>query len=125
VVRELIGPADLEYLVETDGSLPPAEITLAFAEALEHPVWGQGFKSPRFGDAFEIAEQRVIGGKHLKLRLKMPDSTRAFDGILFGRQDPLPNRIFGVYGLQVNEYNAGRSVQLLLEHWQDVSVEPQ
>jgi len=125
VVRELIGPADLEHFVETDGSLPPAEITLAFAEALERPVWGQGFKSPTFGDTFEIAEQRVIGGKHLKLRLKMADSTRTFEGILFGRQELFPNRIFGVYGVQVNEYNAVRSVQLLVEHWQDGSGEPQ
>src|SRR3954471_3804264 len=112
VVRELIGPADLERLVETDGSLPPAEITLAFAEALEQPVWGQGFKPPRFGDAFEVAEQRVIGGKHLKLRLKTTDSS-TFDGILFGQHGLLPNRIFGVYGVQVNEFNGVRSVQLL------------
>jgi single-stranded-DNA-specific exonuclease len=124
VVRELLGPADLERIVETDGSLPPAEITLAFAEALEQPVWGQGFKSPTFGDAFEIAEQRIIGGKHLKLRLKTADS-RTFDGILFGQQDLLPNRIFGVYGVQVNEFNGVRSVQLLLEHWQGGSEEPQ
>jgi single-stranded-DNA-specific exonuclease len=124
VVRELIGPADLERLVETDGSLPPAEITLAFAEALEQPVWGQGFKPPTFEDAFEVAEQRVIGGKHLKLRLKTPDSS-IFDGILFGQHDLLPNRIFGVYGVQVNEFNGVRSVQLLIEHWQGGSGKPQ
>jgi hypothetical protein len=95
----------------------------AFAETLEYPVWGQGFKAPTFGDTFNIAEQRLVGGKHLKLRLKAADSTRVFDGILFGQENLLPNRIFGVYGVQVNEFNSVRSVQLVLEHWQGVSGE--
>ena len=118
VVRDLVGPADLERLIETDGSLPPAEINLAFAEALERPVWGQGFLAPAFCDEYEIADQRIVGGKHLKLRLRAPDSARLFDGILFGRSDPLPLRIRAVYRVQVNEFNATRSVQLLVEHWQ-------
>ena len=125
VVRELVGPTELERVIETDGSLTPDAITLDLAEVLEYPVWGQGFKSPRFADAFEIAEQHVIGGKHLKLRLKPPHSTRTFEGVLFGQQDLLPNRIFCVYGLQVNEFNGLRSVQLLLEHWQVHSQEPE
>ncbi|HXF18501.1 MAG TPA: single-stranded-DNA-specific exonuclease RecJ [Burkholderiales bacterium] len=123
VVRDLIGTAELERLVETDGGLPPAEISLAFAETLEYPVWGQGFKAPTFGDTFDIAEQRLVGGKHLKLRLRAADSKRVFDGILFGQENLLPDRIFGVYGVQVNEFNSVRSVQLVLEHWQGVSGE--
>jgi single-stranded-DNA-specific exonuclease len=118
VVRELVGPADLEHLIETDGSLPAAEIDLAFAEALESPVWGQGFLPPAFWDEFEVNEQRIVGGKHLKLRLRASDSTRIFDGILFGHNSPLPRRIRAVYRVQVNEFNATRSVQLLVNHWQ-------
>ena len=120
VVRELVGPADLERLIETDGSLPPAEINLAFAAALESPVWGQGFLAPAFCDEYEIAEQRIVGGKHLRLRLRAPDSAHVFDGILFGHNDPLPHRIRVVYRVQVNEFNATRSVQLLVAHWQPV-----
>ena len=118
VVRELVGPADLERLIETDGRLPPAEINLAFAEALERPVWGQGFLAPAFCDEYEIADQRIVGGKHLKLRLRAPDSARTFDGILFGHDGPLPPRIRAVYRVQVNEFKATRSVQLLVQHWQ-------
>jgi single-stranded-DNA-specific exonuclease len=118
IVRELVGPAELERVIETDGSLPSAQIDMALAEALESPVWGQGFHSPAFCDEYEIADQRVVGGKHLKLRLRTPDSARTFDGILFGRNDPLPSRIRAVYRIQVNEFNATRSVQLLVEHWQ-------
>jgi len=118
IVRELVGPAGLERVIETDGSLPATQIDLALAEALESPVWGQGFHSPVFCDEYEIADQRVVGGRHLKLRLRTPDSARLFNGILFGRNDPLPLRIRAVYRVQVNEFNATRSVQLLVEHWQ-------
>ena len=121
VVRDLVGPADLERLIETDGSLLAAEIDLAFAEALESGIWGQGFMPPVFCDEYEIADQRVVGGRHLKLRLRAPDSARTFDGILFGHDDPLPPRIRAVYRVQVNEFKATRSVQLLVQHWQPVA----
>ena len=121
VVRGLVGPADLERLIETDGSLLAAEIDLAFAEALEGGIWGQGFLAPVFCDEYEIADQRVVGGRHLKLRLRAPDSTRTFDAILFGHGDPLPPRIRAVYRIQVNEFKSNRSVQLLVQHWQPVA----
>ena len=120
VVRELIGPADLDRLIETDGSLVATEIDIPFAEALEDGIWGQGFAAPAFCDEYEIADQRVVGGRHLKLRLRAPDSTRTFDAILFGHNEPLPSRIRAVYRVQVNEFNASRSVQLLVQHWQPV-----
>ena len=118
IVRGLVGPADLERLIETDGNLPAAQIDLAFAETLETGVWGQGFLAPVFCDEYEVADQRVVGGRHLKLRLRAPDSTRIIDAILFGQEEPLPSRIRAVYRVQVNEYKATRSVQLLVQHWQ-------
>jgi len=118
VVRDLVGPADLERLIETDGSLLAAEIDMAFAEALDSGIWGQGFLAPVFCDEYEIADQRIVVGRHLKLRLRTPGSTRILGGILFGHSDPLPMRIRAVYRVQVNEFNATRSVQLLVEHWQ-------
>jgi single-stranded-DNA-specific exonuclease len=121
VVRDLIGPAELERLIGTDGSLLAAEIDLPFAEALDNGIWGQGFMAPAFCDEYEIADQRVVGGRHLKLRLHAPHSTRVFDGILFGHNESLPPRIRAVYRVQVNEYNATRSVQLLVQHWQPVA----
>ena len=120
VVRELIGPADLDRLIETDGSLPAANIDMEFAEALENGIWGQGFLAPAFCDEYEIADQRIVGGRHLKLRLRAPDSSRVFNAILFAHEEPLPPRIRAVYRVQVNEFNATRSVQLLVQHWQPV-----
>ena len=121
VVRDLIGPADLDRLIETDGSLPAANIDMKFAEALESGIWGQGFVAPAFYDEYEIADQRIVGGRHLKLRLRAPDSARIFNAILFGHEEPLPPRIRAVYRVQVNEFNATRSVQLLVQHWQPVA----
>ena len=121
VVRDLIGPADLDRLIETDGSLPAANIDMEFAEALESGIWGQGFMAPAFCDEYEIADQRIVGGRHLKLRLRAPDSARVFNAILFGHENPLPPRIRAIYRVQVNEFNATRSVQLLVQHWQPAS----
>ena len=121
VVRDLIGPADLNRLIETDGSLPAANINMDFAEALDNGIWGQGFMAPAFHDEFEIADQRIVGGRHLKLRLRAQNSARVFDAILFGREEPLPPRIRAVYRVQVNEFNATRSIQLLVQHWEPVS----
>ena len=118
VVRDLIGLADLERLIETDGCLTGAELDMQFAEAMEGGIWGQGFAAPAFCDDYEIADQRIVGGRHLKLRLRMPNSPRVFDAILFGQEEPLPPRIRAVYRVQVNEFNATRSVQLLVQHWQ-------
>ena len=118
IVRDLVGLGDLERLIETDGSLLAADIDLALAEALESGIWGQGFLAPVFCDEYEIADQRVVGGRHLKLRLRAPDSVRTFEAILFGHDDPLPARIRAVYRVQVNEFKSARSVQLLVQHWQ-------
>jgi single-stranded-DNA-specific exonuclease len=117
VVRELVGPADLERLIETDGELSPSDMNLDFAETLEAQVWGQGFAMPSFFDDFEVIEQRIVGGRHLKLRLRRPGGQDVLDAIAFGQEAPLPGRVATVYRVQVNEYNGKRSVQLVLDYW--------
>jgi single-stranded-DNA-specific exonuclease len=118
VVRDLVGPADLERLIETDGPLPPSDVNLGFAETLDAQVWGQGFAMPSFFDDFEVVEQRVVGSRHLKLRLRRPGAEAVLDAILFGQEAFLPGRVATVYRVQVNEYNGKRSVQLVLDYWQ-------
>ena len=116
-VCELLSPADLERIIETDGPLGTDDTNLQLAEALDAQVWGQGFAPPAFFDPFEVAEQRVVGGRHLKLRLRCPGTKGALDAILFNDGGPLPRHISAVYRLQVNEYNGVRKVQLGVEHW--------
>jgi single-stranded-DNA-specific exonuclease len=116
VVRRLLTPADLECLIETDGSVAADELDLALAESLENQVWGQGFAPPEFDDEFRVLEQRVVGERHLKLRLEK--SGRRFEAILFNDAGQMPAHIRAIYRLQVNEYNGSRSAQLVLRHWQ-------
>ncbi len=116
VVRELLTPADLECVIETDGSVDVEDMGLALADALESQVWGQGFAAPEFDDVFAVVEQRVVGERHLKLRLEK--AGRRFEAILFNCADALPAAIRAVYRLQANEYNGSRSLQLVLRHWE-------
>ena len=115
-VCALLTPADLERIIETDGPLDAGDINLQFAEALDAQVWGQGFAPPAFFGQFEVAEQRIVGGRHLKLKLRHGHQT--LDAIRFGEDQPLPSRIGSVYRVQVNEYNGARNIQLVVDHWQ-------
>jgi single-stranded-DNA-specific exonuclease len=117
-VRELLTPADLERVIETDGGLGPDDVSLPFAELLAEQVWGQGFAPPSFLGEFEVVEQKIVGGRHLKLRLRRVPAEPVLNAILFGREAPLPSRVSAVYRVQVNEFNGMRSVQLIVDHWQ-------
>jgi len=129
VAQTLLTPADLTHVIETDGDLDIADIKLELAETLERQVWGQGFPQPSFNARFYVESQRIVGEKHLKLKLRKlhaastshstqsaQKSDETYDGILFFHSDPLPDVIDAVYRLQINEYNGKTSLQFLLEH---------
>ncbi|MDP2144469.1 MAG: single-stranded-DNA-specific exonuclease RecJ [Gallionella sp.] len=113
---ELLDERDLIRRIETDGALEHADMTLEIARLLDQQVWGQGFPAPQFDDEFAIANQRVVGEKHLRLRLEKQG--RLVDAILFNQADPLPDRVRLVYSLDINEYNSKQSLQLIVRHWQ-------
>jgi single-stranded-DNA-specific exonuclease len=115
VARMMLTPADLERQIETDGPLAAAEATLDNALLLGAQPWGHGFPAPRFHDAFEVVSRRVVGEKHLRLRLAR--GQRTFEAMLFGSTPEMPQLIEAVYRLDVNDYNGTRSLQLILEHW--------
>jgi single-stranded-DNA-specific exonuclease len=112
VARESLTAADLEHVLEHDGSLPPAYYTLDFIGQLDDQVWGQGFAPPLFCDEFQVLSQRVLKDKHLKLQLQRDN--RKFDAIWFNHADGLPDRIRAAYRLDVNEYNGRTTVQLMV-----------
>ena len=116
VAQSLLSPADLDRIIETDGALPGEHCTLEAARVLEHAVWGQGFPAPTFDDEFTVARQRVVGERHLKLRLAKDG--REIEAMLFAHAEPLPPRIRAVYRIGVNEWNGVQTLQLTLEHWQ-------
>jgi single-stranded-DNA-specific exonuclease len=112
VARECLTAADLEHVLEHDGSLPPAYYTLDFIGQLDDQVWGQGFAPPLFCDEFQVLSQRVLKDKHLKLQLQRDN--RKFDAIWFNHADSLPDRIRAAYRLDANEFNGRTSVQLMV-----------
>ena len=118
VVRELIDPADLDGMIETDGELDAADHSYELAQQLDHAVWGQGFPAPLFTATFDVLAQRIVGEKHLKLKLARAGAS--FEAMRFFHADPLPERIRAVYALMPNEFNGQQSLQLKLQHWEPV-----
>ncbi|MFM1911523.1 MAG: Single-stranded-DNA-specific exonuclease RecJ [Pseudomonadota bacterium] len=118
VAASLLTPADLDAVIETDGSLASHEVDWDVAVALDKQVWGQGFPPPLFGDAFVVKLQKVVGERHLKLSLQKADDQmgRMIDAIYFQQATFLPTKVHVVYELQTNEFNGRQSVQLNVRH---------
>jgi len=114
--RECLSPSDLARVIETDGSLAPAEITLELADLLAKPLWGQAFPAPSFADEFRVLRQQVVAERHLRLSLARGD--RVFEAMLFRHAEPLPEHIHAVYRPERNDYQGQTRLQLVLEHWQ-------
>ena len=114
VVQSLIDADTLQQVLDTDGTLAVQDMTLQTAEMLGQQVWGQGFPPPLFYDVFEVVQQRILGEKHLKLRLQKQG--QQFEAIYFRHADLLPEQVTLAYALQVNEFNGARNLQLQVVH---------
>ncbi len=114
VARELLTPADLAERIETDGALDGNELDFAFVNAIDAQVWGQGFVAPTFTGNFRVIEQRVVGEKHLKLKLAMGGAI--FEAMRFGSADALSSSIDAVFRPSINEFRGNKTLQLILDH---------
>lgn len=115
VARECMDERLLTRTIETDGELAPSAISLALAEALGVQVWGQGFPPPAFNNRFRVVRQRVVGEKHLKLRLACDGYE--FDAMLFNHADWLPDEIDAVFQIVANEWQGRKELQIYIDHW--------
>ena len=115
VSRELLDADALVKTIATDGELEANEFSLRTARDLQRQVWGQGFPEPLFEGNFRVQTQRVVGEKHLKLKLSSPAGS--LDAIRFFSAEPAPDSIRAVYSLSVNEYNGNETLQLIVRHW--------
>jgi len=116
VAGELLPEAARLRVVETDGALESAYRSLDVAQMLESQIWGQGFPPPLFCDTFTVQEQRVVGERHLKLRLQK-DGER-LEAMRFNSLEPLPPRVRAAYRVSVNEFNGLKRTQLTLENFE-------
>ncbi|MDR2013056.1 MAG: single-stranded-DNA-specific exonuclease RecJ [Rhodanobacter sp.] len=122
-VRQRLDPALLEREIWSDGVLDAYDIGLNLANTLRYAApWGQAFPEPSFDGVFDVQTWRVVGERHLKLRLRIAGGGEAFDAILFDAQEfiPPPSTIRAVYQLDVNRWNGCERVQLLLRHLEAV-----
>ena len=113
-VRRELGEAPIEQVAVTDGALNEP-ITIELARDLETAApWGQSFPEPEFDGRFEILEQRLVGGRHLKLLLQ-PDQGEPVDAICFNHPDLIEGRqVECAFRIEVNRYRGFENPQLLV-----------
>lgn len=120
VVSTLVTDIQLQHSLLSDGELQSDELVLEAASLLrDSGPWGQAFPEPLFDDTFRVLEQRIIGDKHLKLRLGKDSKT--LDAIaFFVDMKQWPNHrcqaIHAVYRMDVNEFRGRRQLQLIIEY---------
>ena len=113
VAREWLDAATLTRRLETDGPLAPEYRRTDLVDTLHREVWGQGFAPPTFSEEVEVLSQRLVGERHLSLKLR--HQGEPVDGIWFGHTDPLPGRVLLAFRLDVNEWKGERKVQFVVE----------
>jgi single-stranded-DNA-specific exonuclease len=124
-VDRAMGTAEPVGCIYTDGELPGADTTLALADTLrEAAPWGKDFPEPSFDGEFDVLSHRIVGERHLKLRLRPVSAADVFDAIGFrycqaGENPEVPKRVRIAYRLEANEYRGVRAPQLIVEHLQD------
>jgi single-stranded-DNA-specific exonuclease len=113
VAQEWLDAPTLLRRLHTDGPLAAEYRRPELVDTLHHEVWGQGFAPPVFSEEVEIVSQRLVGEKHLQLKLK--HQGQPVDGIWFGRTEPLPARVKLAFRLDADEWQGVRRVRFLVE----------
>ena len=117
VAQEWLDAATLQRRLETDGPLLPEYRRHDVADTLAREVWGQGFAAPTFSEEVEVLGQRLVGEKHLALKLR--HQGQPVDGMWFGRVDPLPARAHLAFRLETDEWQGKQRVRFVVEAMAD------
>ena len=109
-----LGEANIEQVVTSDGEIGEP-ITIQIARTLETAApWGHGLQEPEFDDEFEVLEQRIVGGRHLKLLLQ-PGDGAPVEAICFNQGGLVESRrIRAAYRIEVNRYRGMEKPQLIV-----------
>jgi len=113
IAAEWLDAATLTRRLPTDGPLPAQYRRPDVADTLHAAVWGQGFAPPLFSEELEVISQRLVGERHLALKLR--HQGQPVDGIWFGHTEPLPARALLAFRLEADEWQGVRRVRLLVE----------
>ena len=113
VALEWLDEATLQRRLDTDGPLPAEYRRTELVDMLHAAVWGQGFAPPVFCEEVEVLSQRLVGDKHLSLKLR--HQGQPVDGIWFNRTEPLPARAKIAYRLDADEWQGQKRMRFLIE----------
>ncbi len=113
VALEWLDKATLQRRLETDGPLAPEYRRVDLVDTLHKEVWGQGFAPPVFSEEVDVLSQRLVGEKHLALKLRHQGTP--IDGIWFNHTESLPARARIAFRLDADEWNGSRKVKFLIE----------
>lgn len=116
--QKVLSVSDLEPVFHVEAELQPADVTRDLINEIHRlGPFGSGNPEPLFlGTDLNVIEARVVGERHLKLRLS--DQGRKMEAICFGQGDRQPmagTNIDAVYHPQINRWKGNESVQLNIQ----------
>lgn len=120
-VRERLTDDICNNTIYTDGELLDDNLTLEVALLIEeHGPWGHMFPEPVFFNRFFLIDVKVVGAKHLKLKLKT-EGGKILDGIYFKSADKLTeilskDSFMAVYNLNINRYGGYQRLSLNIQY---------
>jgi len=84
--------------------------------------WGQAFAEPAFDNVFRVESWRLVGEKHLQLRLVVDGAIEVLEAIMFNALEylPPPERLRALYHLDVDTWNGRDRLRLLVRHFEAV-----
>jgi single-stranded-DNA-specific exonuclease len=117
VAREMLSPAELNQVMEVDGSLATTDMTLETVSLIKANVWGQAFPEPVFSDEFTVTESKKMGDNGEHLRMYVTREGKRFNAVKFRYEGgEVPKRVRLVYKMDANTYNDKTSLQLVVDY---------
>ena len=111
IASDLLNANDLSIEFEIDHSILD-DINIDGINLINGEIWGQGFPAPIFKDSFQVLDQKIIGGKHVKCTLKYKE--KKFSAIYFNHEQSLADKIETIYEIDINRYSGKEEIQLIL-----------
>ncbi len=116
--RRLLDQDALQGRIESDGELADEEFSLPVAIALQASgPWGQSFPEPLFDGVFEVLESRIVGERHLKLKLQATRGGAIQSAIAFNQPEGARSgqKIHAAYRLVVNDFRGSSTAEAVIE----------
>ena len=124
-IKQHISLEEMQHECLTDGELTSNDLSMQLAQIIQTAgPWGQHFPEPVFEGQFKVMDKRIVGDKHLKLKLQIDGNNRIFDAIAFNQTDEEwpynSNEIRSTYRLDINEYRGNSQLQLIVDYLEPI-----